>query len=302
MEHVPCDLCGADDAVVKLSLTDLLARTTDMSFALVQCRHCGLLYIDPRPAPSEMGRFYPESYAPFARRGLAAHVRAWTYHRDVAALGPLLKPPARVLDLGCGTGELLQTVRVVGNPNVVGIEPSATAARAARERFGLPVIEGTLEDAQLPASSIDIALLSHVIEHLPSPSATLDELARVLTPTGKLVLWLPNADSFAARLLGPYWMGYDPPRHLYTFSVQTLGDLLTRHGFVIRQVQHEWLGLEWSWGLRLWARAHGAGCRTERALALLHPALTAAGTPVAGAAAAAGHSGRVRVVAARRIG
>ena len=66
----------------------------------------------------------------------------------------------------------------------------------------------------------------------------------------------------------------------------------------MRSVKHEWIGLEWSWAARLWA--------TERHPALaplfarLHPALTAAFTPISAAAAAAERAGRIRVVAIAR--
>ena len=78
-------------------------------------------------------------------------------------------------------------------------------------------------------------------------------------------------------------MGYDAPRHLYTFTLATLTALLKRTGFAVREIQHEWIGLEWSWGLRL------------------HPALTAAFTPVSAAAAVARKAGRIRVIARRRV-
>lgn len=299
LETITCDLCGADDAEPLLLLRDQMFRTTEESFRLVRCRRCGLRYLNPRPAVESLDRYYPATYDPFARRGLSAGVKAWQYRRAVDELWPLLAPPARVLDLGCATGDLLQTVRERGNPNVLGIEPSPHAAAVAHDRYGLDVRTGQLADAAIPGASLDAVLMSHVIEHLPSPSRTLTEIARILRPGGTVVLWLPNADSLAARYWGDAWIGYDAPRHLYTFTPATLTALLRRTGFVVREIQHEWIGLEWSWGIRLRARERWNSDVAERLLARLHPALTAAFTPVSFAAALARKAGRIRVIARR---
>jgi SAM-dependent methyltransferase len=205
-----------------------------------------------------------------------------------------------VFDLGCASGGLLQAVRERGNPNVLGIEPSAHAAALARERYGLDVRSGRLDDARLPDASLDAMLMSHVVEHLPSPSWTLTEIARALRPGGFVVLWLPNADSLAARCWGEAWMGYDAPRHLYTFTPVTLTALLHSRGFVVQEIRHERIGLEWSWGIRLRARERWPSTGLDRLLARLHPAVTAAFTPLSTAAAIVGKAGRIRMVARRR--
>jgi SAM-dependent methyltransferase len=299
LEAVCCDLCGADDPDPVRELRDLMFGTTSQTFQLVRCRRCGLDYLNPRPPLSELDRFYRDDYAPFARRGIAARVKSLTFRREVAAIWPLLAPQRRILDLGCATGELLQSVRSHGNDNLLGIEPSATAAATARNRWGLDVITGTLESAQLETSSVDTALLAHTIEHLPSPSRTLAELHRVIKPGGALVLWLPNADSWAAGLFGRYWIGYDAPRHFYDFTAATLARMLRHNGFAMESIQHEWIGLEWSWAIRLWLRERHSSSRLNGLLTALHPALTAVLTPMAIAAALARHGGRIRVVATR---
>lgn len=301
LERVACDLCGAGDAEPALHLHDLIHRTTDARFTLVRCRRCGLRYLNPRPSPAQLAQFYPEDYAPHRRSGLSAAARRWLLRRELRALWPLLAPPRRVLELGCGSGDLLQLLRELGNPSVLGIEPSAAAAAHARQRWGLDVLTGTLEDVRLPSGCFDAALAQHVLEHLPSPSATLAELARILRPGGVLILWLPNAGSWAAQVWGTAWMGYDAPRHLYAFDLATLSALLERHGFRVAAVRHEWVGIEWSWGLRLARRQRGHhGDALDRLLGRLHLPLAAAATPVSLAAALAGRSGRVRVVARLR--
>lgn len=299
LEPVGCDLCGARDSQPLLTLRDLVHGVTTQAFHLVRCRRCGLRYLDPRPVVADLVRVYPDSYVPHRRSGLASAARRWLLRRELRSLWPLLAPPRRILEVGCGSGDLLQLVRELGNPDVIGIEPSRTAAEHARQRWGLDVIHGTLDDAQLPPASVDVALLQHVLEHVPSPSGTLATLARVLRPGGTLLLWLPNVDSWAARAWRSAWLGYDAPRHLYAFDLETLDTLLRRHGFRVTSVHHEWIGIEWSWGVRLALRRRrgGRGSLLDRVLHRAHVPLTLVTTPVSLAAALAGQGGRVRVVA-----
>jgi SAM-dependent methyltransferase len=158
---------------------------------------------------------------------------------------------------------------------------------------------GTLEDSQLPPASVDTALLAHTVEHLPSPARTFAELQRVIKPEGAVVLWLPNADSWAARWLGEWWIGYDAPRHFSDFTPATLARLLRHNGFAVQSIRHEWIGLEWSWAVRLWLRDRHPDSRLNKLLAVSHPGLTAACTPVAALAAMAHRAGRIRVIATR---
>jgi SAM-dependent methyltransferase len=153
-----------------------------------------------------------------------------------------------------------------------------------------------LEDARLPAASVDTVIMAHTLEHVPDPVATLREVRRVLRAGGALVLWLPNVESIEARLLGGYWIGYDAPRHLTTFGMGTLEQTLKTTGFRVVDVRHEAVGLEWAWALRLWVR--GRFPAAERALRRLHPLLIVLATPLALVGAASKRSGRVRVVAA----
>jgi SAM-dependent methyltransferase len=209
-------------------------------------------------------------------------------------LARYLAAPNRVLDVGCATGDLLLAIREAGNPDVTGVEPGARAAKVARQR-GLRVHVGGLEDARFDAGSFDTILLSHTLEHVRDPIATLREIRRVLRPGGALVLWLPNVESIEARLLGRYWIGYDAPRHLTTFGLTTLSRALAATGFQTRQVRHEAVGLEWAWALRLVLRERWP--RAEHWLSRSHPLLIVAGTPLAAVGALSRRSGRVRVVA-----
>jgi SAM-dependent methyltransferase len=265
----------------------------DNSYSLLRCTTCDLLRLYPQPTDAELAVAYSGTYAPHTRPGLSGKAKGWLERRSVRQLWRLLGPPRRVLDVGCATGDLLVAIRREGNVSVTGVEPGERAAAVASAR-GLDVRLGMLEDAAFPDASFDTVILSHTLEHVRDPIAALREIRRVLAPGGALILWLPNADSIEARILGRRWIGYDPPRHLTTFSVATLTSALESTGFRVTQVRHEAVGLEWAWGLRSWLRERNP--RVERVIAPLHPLLIVAATPLAAIGALSNRSGRVRVI------
>lgn len=161
--------------------------------------------------------------------------------RRIARIEADLGRAGAVLDVGCGTGYLLAAAAERGW-HAVGVEVSARAAEAARTHTGVSVHTGTLEQAAIGPATIDVVVLSHVLEHVPDPVALLSQVERLLRPGGLVVLALPNADglihvaaNLAHRLRGRY--GKDrfscslyPPSHLYAFTPAALVRALSRAG------------------------------------------------------------------------
>jgi 2-polyprenyl-3-methyl-5-hydroxy-6-metoxy-1,4-benzoquinol methylase len=139
-----------------------------------------------------------------------------------------------VLDVGCGFGDALLEWRERGF-EVRGIESSRAGVRVCRER-GLDVIEGTVEDAQLPDGHFRTIVMSHVLEHIAAPAAILRKLRAALAPGGRLVIAVPNHRGAVARVFGSAWHGWDPPYHLTHFDAHTLASMLEAAGFRVTSV------------------------------------------------------------------
>lgn len=112
---------------------------------------------------------------------------AW---RDLlaAALPPA---PARVADLGCGTGTLTLLLAELGF-SVDGIDFSPAMVARARAKLasavGVTVSEGDAFDPDLTASTYDAVLCRHVLWAMPDPAAALSRWVALLRPGGRLVL------------------------------------------------------------------------------------------------------------------
>lgn len=101
-------------------------------------------------------------------------------------------PPARVADLGCGTGSLAVLLAQAGYA-VTGLDLSGrmvAAARAKAHRADVPVTlqQGDAAAPPLPRSSFDVVLARHVLWVFPDPVAVLTRWASLLAPGGRLVL------------------------------------------------------------------------------------------------------------------
>ncbi len=155
-------------------------------------------------------------------------------------------PSAKLLDVGCGSGQFLARMHGLGW-EVVGVEPDPAAVRAARATYGLHVVQGTLESLQNGVGEFDALTLLHVIEHVPDPRETLHAAWRVLRPGGRLLIVTPNGRGLGSRVFGSAWINWDPPRHLHVFTVAALHRLLVETGFAPERTCTTGRNARWTW-------------------------------------------------------
>lgn len=239
LEYTACPLCGATACRERYRLSDLALERPGV-FTFVECGTCGLLYQNPRPAPDAMGAFYPPEYAPFETppwadprplRRLSRLYGLKKRWRVVERYAPARPGRRAILDVGCATGLFLAAGSDAWEKT--GIEPSAYAAGYARNRFGLRVHTGVLEDAPLEERQFDVITMWDVLEHLHDPLGGLRRARALLRPGGALVARVPNRAAVEARWFGGAWAGFDPPRHMFVPDRVTLTMLLERAGLCV---------------------------------------------------------------------
>jgi SAM-dependent methyltransferase len=235
LETVTCELCGADNTEVLFEGVDHWYNLPGR-FPVRRCRECGLIYLNPRPDRLEIHHYYPQAYEPYSP-AIDDELSLWRrlnrrygMFKRVQMIQARLKIKGRALDVGCATGVFLEALQRHGW-EVHGVEPNAEAAAYARSRLRLDVFNGELVQARFPACYFDLVTLWHVLEHVHQPRQMLLEAARITRPGGMLVLALPNPDSLEARLFGPFWAGWDVPRHLYIFPVPVISKMLRETGW-----------------------------------------------------------------------
>ncbi|MDR0456161.1 MAG: class I SAM-dependent methyltransferase [Treponema sp.] len=238
---VPCVLCGGSRFKSSLSCE---------GFSYVKCAGCGLVQINPQPLAADVERRYRQTYGndylAYELKNEAAFLdlqkRALAdagFDRIEQELMECTNGPPAVVDIGCATGALLAFLRDRGW-RTTGVEISPSAEYARNERR-LDVRCQNLEDCRFPPESFDLALASHLVEHLNHPGAFIRQAWQILRPGAYLMLTTPNIDGFQARLLGRRWRSaiFD---HLYLFSIRTIKAMLETQGFVTEGV-YTWGGL-----------------------------------------------------------
>lgn len=196
-------------------------------YELARCADCGTA-VTLAPAPQQAHE--AGAYGGGAPRGstLAAPILDRFARRRLDMLAKAgARTPGRMLDIGAGRGRFVAQARAAGW-YAHGIEPSLRGVQGA-QAIGVDLVQAGIEDAAVPAGSLDAAELWHVLEHLEDPGPALHRIAGWLRPGGLLLIGVPNLASVQARAGGPRWYHLDVPRHRTHFTVTGLHALLRRH-------------------------------------------------------------------------
>jgi 2-polyprenyl-3-methyl-5-hydroxy-6-metoxy-1,4-benzoquinol methylase len=261
LERVCCGVCGSGAATYQFDAQDYIYGN-DGSFPVSRCDSCGVVFMNPRIPPAEIGPFYPKSYytnqahridtAEWKTQAMALLLRkeygypvtipiglsgrlaallagpvwihlAWFRH-NIANV-----PGGSVLDVGCGNGTMLTIYRRLGW-STSGTEVSPDSAAIARQS-GHDVFLGELTEAKYPSGNFDAVTLWDALEHIHNPAETMAEAFRVCRPGGHVYVYVPNFGSEYARRYRDKWYMFTAPLHYYHYSSETLGRLLRQVGF-----------------------------------------------------------------------
>jgi len=173
----------------------------------------------------------------------AAFVRSLLGRRDYAMIGELVEPNSKVLDLGCGEGELLEWLAENKNVDARGVELFASKVQRAIAR-GVSVYQGNMEEcvSDYPDHAFDYIILSQTLQEVRHPQRILQDIMRV----GKhAVVAFPNYGHWRVRLshfftgrapktkLFPHdW--YDSP-NIHFFTIEDFELLASREGWTLEK-------------------------------------------------------------------
>lgn len=247
-----CPICGADAEPLFTNLQDFI---NNISYDGVLCgcinNECQHLFISPMPDKQTIISFYKSYYTHKEESNngykfpyiLSLSLRALDkiiHLLGIAAernnlqkmfLEPPLEDHNQFLEIGCGSGSKLVTLRALGW-NVTGQEIDE-GAKAIHEKKLLNVYYNDLQDIGFESDSFDAIGMNHVIEHIANPNEIFRECFRILKPRGKLIIITPNRNALGGIMFQKYWHGYDFPRHLNIFSKNSLMSCALHEGFEV---------------------------------------------------------------------
>jgi ArsR family transcriptional regulator len=149
-----------------------------------------------------------------------------------AILG-LIDPSLTVGDLGCGTGQLAETLAPHVH-RVIAVDASDDMLTAARGRLGklsnVDLRKGNLEALPIPAGELDAAVMSLVLHYSPDPARALAEVARVLQPGGRVLIvdMLPHEHGEYQQQMGHVWLGFSDKQTARFLTAAGFGNVRVR--------------------------------------------------------------------------
>lgn len=303
-----CPVCA--DSSSRVAVPELVdweyAVKPERRFRFLACTSCGSEWLDPRPTPEELLRFYPASYHAYNEdnhgwlAGLLVRLRARARARQYAAILPA--QGGRLFDVGAGDCRHFRELGSRTGCTFSGIELNPEMAARGRA-LGYDIECGMLEDMDLGRhlGAYDAVSMNHVLEHVVDPEEVVGRARLLLKPGGWLIGQLPTVSSWERSLFGAVWAGYHFPRHLQVFSRRGLARLLERSGFTgvsLRSAPHAQAALS----VQNWLLSCGLRSRLEFGRARYFSALLLLSLPFEAAAKALDRSGVIDFEARRPAG
>ena len=264
-----CPICGSGKFSPWHSGMDRLYRLSDDIFTYSKCMDCDLIFLTERPIESEIGKFYPQDYAPhmgsvsgkvnkkninkkqklIARISRKLSVIAKFIFTNIAkdnfekkyAENYMMPENSDVfLDYGCGSDKFLNKCRKAGWKTTIGIDFSNNAIDQVKNSGHQGYLVGEGAWGNVDDNSVDFIRMNHVVEHLYDPLATLRQAQKKLKIGGVLHVALPNPRGFSATIFGERWFSLETPRHIMHYSPEVLRKVLGMvGGFTVITELHE---------------------------------------------------------------
>jgi SAM-dependent methyltransferase len=241
-----CPTCGAGEKRRMGTRGGSTQRSAlGIETTIVQCATCGLIFPDPFPYPVDPQKLYGDPTAYFGDRDTDECV----LHYETAIADLLRRSRAhspRILDVGCGRGELVRAALKMGLA-AVGLEFADAMIQFAREHHGVEVRKLSIEELAATDERFDGVFLNAVLEHVYEPASMIRAVRTLLRPGGVLFIDVPNEPNLLTKVgrvvnklrgssvvynLSPTW----PPYHVYGFNPQALRVLLAKHDLVVEEL------------------------------------------------------------------
>ncbi|MEM9163291.1 MAG: class I SAM-dependent methyltransferase [Cyanobacteria bacterium P01_F01_bin.4] len=210
---------------------------------MVECLACSNVYLNPRPAPTELSAIYPPNYYAYnydtAINPIAIKAKDWLDSLKIKQwLRYLPTSEPRFLDVGCGNGRYLKMLHRLGVPktSLYGVELSEEPIDRLNAD-GFQGYYGRIEEiaSHLPKAGFDLIVLLQVLEHVEDPRSMMATLSGLLRPGGILIIETPNTQSADVRLFQrSYWGGYHFPRHWNLMNQRTLTQLADNNSLRVK--------------------------------------------------------------------
>ncbi|HOT28380.1 MAG TPA: class I SAM-dependent methyltransferase [Candidatus Ozemobacteraceae bacterium] len=235
-----CKICGNTENLIEFHIQEKMFGS-GAEFIYFQCSQCQCLQI--KDIPENMEKYYPHDYysyrkisktllpglkqallqlknryALFGNGVLGKLLSLVSYNQALESLKILnIARDSRIMDVGCGSGALLCSMKNLGFTHLAGIDPFI------REKIvydsGLVIHKQNIHQIK---DTWDIVMFHHSFEHMPDPCETLKSVSQILSDNGWCVVRIPTVSSYAWSHYRENWVQLDAPRHLFLHSIESM--------------------------------------------------------------------------------
>jgi 2-polyprenyl-3-methyl-5-hydroxy-6-metoxy-1,4-benzoquinol methylase len=264
-----CQVCGNSEGNRNYAVREMMFGFRDV-FSYFECSCCGCLQIVD--VPNDLSKYYPRTYysfsssAPFPKADrITRYLKRKRYESGLLNKGGLigkllyaiipnenlrlyllsqvsLTSESRILDVGCGAGDLLSTLHETGFKNSMGID--AYIEEDIERENGAKIRKGTIQDV---FGKWDLIMFSHSFEHMTNQLETLEKAERLLTKNGSCLINMPTVSSYAWKHYRENWVDLDAPRHTCIHSLKSMKLLADKANFSLQKITYNSSDLQF-WG------------------------------------------------------
>jgi SAM-dependent methyltransferase len=209
-------------------------------FDIVACPDCEFVYADTRGAASDYDEYYSQ-FSKYADQGTSTggggnpkdFERLEKMADSICQMVP--NRHAKIVDVGCANGGLLGALKSRGFVSLLGVDPSAECVENTQKLFGVPASQGWLNALPPECCGVDLAVVSHVFEHVLALKEAVGSLASALSADGILYVEVPDASRYAECLAAPF-QDFNV-EHINHFGAASLTNLMQVCGFEALRVE-----------------------------------------------------------------
>lgn len=224
-----CKFCGSESRQILENRIDYeYGNPTILNYWKCLNSNCEFVFVNPQPSLNEIQGFYnrysthKENYKGKLINPIAfLNKKLQNKYFDRLFKNANIRE-IKVLDFGCGNGNLLVELRKRGVLELFGYDFDDKATLFSQNE-GLTVFSDY--DKIKENGNYDFIFLNHVVEHLSHPEKDIENLSTFLKPNGIFIIRTPNSSSILCNLFKAKWRGWETPRHLGIFNYNNIENI-----------------------------------------------------------------------------
>lgn len=248
-----CKICNNSENNEEFQIREMMFGFRD-EFTYFECSKCGCLQI--AETPKNMGKYYSANYYSFKKGESSNFIKQILkrkraeyalFKKGLIGKAIYMKYPnpffdmisrigvnynSRILDVGCGAGNLLYSLNETGFKNLVGVDPYINEEVIDGD---VKILKKTIHE--LPDNEkFNLIISNHSFEHIPDQLETLLKISKILSEKGGCLIRMPVKTEYIWNRYGVNWVQIDAPRHFFIHTIKSFTYLAKKAGLVIKDI------------------------------------------------------------------